>query len=246
VLCGVRLLRAGPPPAEHLPPNVFVELQIVDLPRKVALPLVRSLADPRKMEEGYARVQDLLDKGTAKLIGWPTMTVRNEQRAVVEATDEYRYATAFSPGGTSVSVTEQPNEPTPGEAQPQTQTQAQVIKLVPVVEGAEFNAVPTEFETRNLGVTLEAEPEIAADGMALELNLVVKHTWRKGVIKSVLENEKTHDRVAAEQPEFCSNQITASLALQSGERTLLGVYPAPEPADHLELFFLRAEIRKAP
>ncbi len=217
------------PPAD----NVFIEIQMVSLPREKALPLIRELMEPAKIEDGVAHVQQLLDAGTAKLVGWPIVTTQEGQRAVIEAVDEFRFATEYAQPTIEVysgpSTAQQGNPP----------AKVETTKLA----GIEYLATPNAFETRNVGVTVEVEPVIAPDRQHIALSLIPQHVRLLRMNKVTIKHEQSHDEAVVEQPEFDTHKTNTALTVKSGEHVLLGVYPAPDAPDTLELFILRAEIR---
>lgn len=217
-------------PLETARPNIRIEVQVVAIPQEVAIPLVQELMDASKVGPAYNRIQDMLVKGTAKLIGWPMVTVLPGQRATVEAVNEFRYATEFAPGAVGVYLT------TP---------EGKIIKQPEQISGVDLHAVPTVFQSRNVGVTLEVEPVLADDQKTIHLSLVPSHVRLKAMNKVTIESEKTKEKVTVEQPEFDNMRLTTSLSIKSGERTLLGVFRPSDPPNHLELFILKAEVLKA-
>ncbi len=227
------LLIAQESKTESAKPNIFVEMQIVAIPRDMAMPLVRDLMDKEKIEPAYLRIQDLLDKKTAKLVGWPMVTTQNGQRAVIEAIEEFRYATEYAPGIIDFYVPEG-NGAAVGPYK----------KLPPEIEQTQFNGTPTAFETRNTGVAFEVEPTLSADERTITMTVVPQHITLKEMTKSTVEKEKTHERIIVEQPKFDTLKTTTTLTMKNGERILMGVYPAPEPPEYLEVFILHVEVRK--
>jgi hypothetical protein len=241
---------AGPPQ-----PNVRIELQVVAIPEQIGFPLAAEMKQKEKIEAANTRIQELLAKGTAKLIGWPIIITRSGQRAVSEGIKEIRYADEYEPPTVSVA----PNfggdpapRPAPGPAAPGAADNPSpptppvppaepIIKIAPTVDVTTFEGVPTGFQTRNTGVTLEVEPTLSADGKTIELNLVPEHTRLKGFNKVTIEGAARKGKVVVEQPEFHTNKITTSLTLRNGERVLMGVYPTDDPPKHLEFFILKAE-----
>jgi Flp pilus assembly secretin CpaC len=191
--------------------------------------LVAELMDEKKIEAAYARIQELLAKGTAQLLAWPIVTTHSGQRALVEAIDEIRYATEFDPP--TVSFTPSFNA-------------AETLKIEPKADVTLFEAIPTTFETRNVGVTLEVEPVVSADGKTIKLDLVPQHVRLKGYHKVTVEKPSTGGKVVVEQPEFDVLKVTTSLTLKNGQRVLMGVFRVAEPPKHLEMFLLKAEAEK--
>lgn len=217
---------------EPNPVNVLVEMQIVALPQNIAVPLVRDLMDAEKVDKAYEQIQQLLSKGTAKLIAWPIVTTKSRQRAVVEGINEFRFATEFSAAGVAIFLN---------------QTDGTAIKAPIEANGVDYSHVsPSAFETRNVGVTLEVEPTLRPDGDTIDLSIVPQHVRLKGMNKITAELKNGKETVTVEQPDFEKTQTTTNLSVKSGERKLMGVFPTSNPANHLELFLLRAEIQNVP
>jgi len=215
---------------EHAPtpsPNIRIELQMVAIPGQIGLPLAAQMKSKDKIEAANARIQQMLAKGTAKLIGWPILTTRSGQRAVIEAVKEIRYATEYNPPTVSVN----PN--TPADA---------AIKVTPTVDVVTFEGVPSAFETRNTGVTLEVEPVLEEDGKTIDMNIVPQHVRLKTFHKVTIEGAARKGKVVVEQPEFDTNKVTTSVTMHSGQRMLMGVYPTDDPPKHLEFFILKVEV----
>jgi general secretion pathway protein D len=206
-------------------------MQIVAIPREIAMPLVRDLMEKEKIDAAWLRIQDLLDKKTAKLIGWPMVTTQSGVRAVIEAIEEFRYATEYLPGVIDFYSPDKNGAAT---------------KLPANLENTQFNGTPSAFETRNTGVTLEVVPTLSADETTVTMDIVPQHIVLKGMSKATVEKEKTHEKIVVEQPEFDTMKVTTRLVLKSGGRILMGVYPATELPDHFELFILHVEVKKVP
>jgi len=217
-------LAAKPPPERLI--NIRIELQIVAIPEEVAMPLTADLMDKKKIEAANAKIQELLTKGVAKLIAWPIVTTKSGQRAVVEAINEYRYATQYDPPTVSF---------TPGADVKEGTT------VEPKADVTQLDGIPTSFETRNIGVTMEVEPVLSPDGKTIDLNLVPQHVLLKVLKKVAIERPNTGGEVTVEQPDFDTMKVTTSLVLRNGERILLGIFRTNEPAKHIEFFILKAE-----
>lgn len=209
--------------------NILIEMQVVIIPQQIAMPLVKDFLDPKKSTAAYEQVQLLLGNGTAKLIGWPILVTKSGSRGTVEAIQELRYVTEFESGAAALYFEEKDG------------SYAKIPKEVEV-GGIELQAIPATFETRNIGVTLEIEPQAAADGKTIDMTLAPQHVRLKSMNKVTLENEK--NKMTVEQPEFETFKVTTNITVKSGEWKLLGVYTTTEPKDYLELFILKAEIQK--
>jgi Flp pilus assembly secretin CpaC len=234
LLLGIPLLMAQEEfKIESAKSNILVEMQIVAIPRDIATPLIRDLMEKEKIEAAYLRIQELLEKKTAKLIGWPMVTTQSGQRGVIEAIQEFRYATEYSPGVVDFYVPEGAGAAV-----------GPYKKLPPEIDQTQFNGTPTAFETRNIGVTFEVQPTLSADEKTIAMTIVPQHIRLNKMTKSTVEKEKTHEKIVVEQPEFDTMKTYTTLTVKSGERILMGVYPTSEPPDHMELFILHAEVRK--
>jgi type II secretory pathway component GspD/PulD (secretin) len=207
--------------------NIIIEVQMVAVPRATALPLIPDLRNPEKIEAAVAKIQELLASGTAQLVAWPVVTTRPGQRAIAENIQEIRYATEFEPASTEIQLTDK---------------EGAITKQPNEVRGIDQPVTPTSFETRNAGATLEVEPSINPTDGAIELNLVAQHVRLRGMRKIVIESGAI--KTTLDQPDFSTNKTQTTVTLKNGQRLLLGVFQTDEPADHLELFLLKAEYRE--
>jgi type II secretory pathway component GspD/PulD (secretin) len=202
-------------------------VQIVALPKNIAIPLVEDFGVQTKIEATCQKVQKLLADGTARLIGWPMLLTQSGQRAQIENVDEVRYPTEFDAGGLAVHIDDKDGMPTKEHLN---------------LRGVESHPIPTSFETRKTGVTLEVEPLISEDGQMISLNLVPQHVRLIGMKKHTVEL-KGDGSVVVEQPDFDTKKLQTSLRVRNGGHVLLGTFTTEAPPDHLELFILKAETR---
>ena len=121
---------------------------------------------------------------------------------------------------------------------------AETLKIEPKADVTLFEATPTTFETRKVGITLEVEPVVSPDGKTIKLDLVPEHVRLKDYHKVTVEKPSTGGKVVVEQPEFDTMKVTTSLTLKNGQRVLMGVFRVSEPPKHLEMFLLKAEAKK--
>lgn len=220
---------AGPDAGGGLPDaplNIRIEVQVVAIPEQLTVPLINEMKDKNKIEAAYAKIQDMLAKGTAKLIGWPIVTTKSGQRSVIESIHEIRYATEYKPP--TVNVT--PDVPADS-----------TVKVEPKVDVTTLAGIPIAFETRNAGVTLEVEPVLGPDGKTIDLNMVPQDVRLKGFEKVTLEGSPGKSKVIVEQPRFDTMKVTTSITMLSGRRMLLGVFRTDDPPKHFEFFILKVE-----
>lgn len=218
-------------PAEERAPIVSVELQCFTLPQTQALPLIARLRSPKPAEgaAALAEIATMLEKGTAKLIAWPTVTTRAGQHATAEQVEEIRYPTEFAAGSASIYLTD--NDGT-------------VTKQPNRVRGADIQPVANAFDTRKLGLTLDVEPEVS--GTHITIPFKAEHVLLKSIDRWAIEHEytteKKTEKIIQEQPRFTVYSAQNLTLLQSGEHKLVGVFKTGDAEPTLELFILGAEI----
>jgi hypothetical protein len=218
--------------------NVEFDLLVVQMPDALALPLIPELRDQKRAAAAAERVIKLIAEKQAKLIGWPCLTTVSGQRAVAEQVDELRYPTEYEPPTKTTAETPVPSNPAPAEpAQPDAGSSPKTATTVTVSEG-----VPTNFETRNMGVMLEVEPMVGADLKTISMELVPQHVRLLGYHK--IEIEQSGKKVIVEQPDFHMNKVKTSLNVQSGDHTLVGVFKVDDPPGQTELFILHSEVKR--
>lgn len=142
-----------------------------------------------------SKLQELVDDGDASLLESTMVVARSGQRAKVESIHELSYPTAFAPA--------QMSHPTEGKT---------------VVVGPQ----PDKFETRNIGVTLEVDPVISADGRTIDLNLAPEIVYLTG-----FETWATHEGQDTEMeirtPRIFTVKTTTQLAIRDGECVLMSI-----------------------
>src|SRR5207249_4010537 len=158
----------------------------------------------------------------------PKITTKSGQRAVIEIVREFRYPTQF----TEPKV---PDISGRGSSNSTTTTIA-----LPVVGPS----TPSNFETRNTGVTLEVEPVVGPDGVTIDLNLVPQVVEFEGFINygspirtvnpallgflgipssltGVTQAITLTDNVI-NQPIFSTRKVTTSVSVWDGQTVVLG------------------------
>jgi hypothetical protein len=229
--------------------EIEFDLLAVRLPQSLALPLAAELRDPTRAGSAYEKLVKLVEKNEATLIAWPVLSTRNQHRAVAEQMDEFRYATQYEAPGTAVVTETHPADPgvpnapvmpvDPATSPPPIPTSAVTKKSVSNLEG-----VPTDFETRNLGVSFEMEPSIRQDGHTIDLSLSLRNVRLRGMKKVEIEEKSSGKKVVVEQPEIISNRIDMNMSVQDGDYALLGVFKLEDLPDQIELFVLRTRLKR--
>ena len=173
-------------------------------------------------------IRALNQKKGIDLLSAPKITTKSGQRAVIEIVREFRYPTQFT-------------EPkVPDISGRGTSNSTSTTIALPVVGPS----TPTNFETRNTGVTLEVEPVVGPDGVTIDLNLVPQVVEFEGFINygspiktvnpallgflgipstltGVTQAITLTDNVI-NQPIFSTRKVTTSVSVWDGQTVVLG------------------------
>jgi hypothetical protein len=210
--------------------NVRVDVLIVSVPESRVLELLPDLRsdDPQKMNAAVTNIQQMLSAKEATLIGWPEVVCLDGVRSVTETVDEKRYPTEFgfpaANEGDAAASDKPAEQPAPAE-------------------GPSDGPAPTAFETRNVGVTLEVEPEVLDDGRRLLLSVVPQHVRLLGFIPYGA-TDADGQAGSFDQPEFATTKTTVTLSIRNDQRVLLGMHKLDPEKDAVELFILHAVATK--
>jgi general secretion pathway protein D len=172
-------------------------------------------------------IRALNQKKGIDLLSAPKITTKSGQRAVIEIVREFRYPTQFT-------------EPKVPDIQGRgSSTSTSTTIALPVVGPS----TPSNFETRNTGVTLEVEPVVGPDGVTIDLNLVPQVVEFEGFINygspiktvnpallgfspSTLLGTTTDSITLTDnvinQPIFSTRKVTTSVSVWDGQTVVLG------------------------
>ncbi|MDB6155040.1 MAG: type and secretion system protein [Chthoniobacteraceae bacterium] len=168
-------------------------------------------------------IRALNQKKGVDLLSAPRVTTKSGQKAVIEIIREFRYPTEFDPpqipqnfGNTGGTTSLIPTLSTPPSSFPVTPT------------------TPTQFDTRNTGVTLEVDPVIGPDGYTIDLNLVPQVVEFEGFINygSPIQTTSTNALGISttniitpnviNQPIFSTRKVTTAVTIFDGQTVVLG------------------------
>ncbi len=172
-------------------------------------------------------VRALNQKKGIDLLSAPKITTKSGQRAVIEIVREFRYPTSFT-------------EPKVPDIQGRGSSSSTTTTIALPVVGP---STPSNFETRNTGVTLEVEPVVGPDGITIDLNLVPQVVEFEGFINygspirtvnpallgfspSTLLGTTTEAITLTDnvinQPIFSTRKVTTSVSVWDGQTVVLG------------------------
>ena len=204
---------------------VRVEVLMVQMTQAQALALVPGLRDPRTVDESFAKVMAAIEQKQAILVGYPVVSVLDGAKGVSETILEKRYPTEFDPatGDESVAANKAKEAPAKGNL---------IDKDL---------VIPTAFETRNIGVTLEVEARVLGTGEWIYVEAYPQHVTFLGTDGWVPPGEEARSLYGRfGQPEFSDTKTRGELIVRNGRRVLLGVHTLEKPAGQVEVHILQA------
>ena len=167
-------------------------------------------------------IHALNQKKGVDLLSAPRVTTKSGQRAVIEIVREFIYPQNFTPAQI------------PSLSSTTTSTVPGFNTVVPVVVAP---STPTDFTTRNTGVTLEVEPVVGSDGTTIDLNLIPQVVEFEGFINYGSPINAVGTTTAAtiqvstpvlltenviNQPIFSTRKVNTSVTVQDGQTVVIG------------------------
>lgn len=155
------------------------------------------------------------------LLSAPSVVARSGQRAKIEVIREFIYPSEYDPP-------EIPDTFGTGITGTTGLTGGSEVSSFPVTP-----ANPAAFETRNVGVTLEVDPVIGADGFTIDLNLNPEVVEFEGFINygspifsggvangQPVQIQLTENRI--EMPVFATRRVTTAVTIWDGQTVAVG------------------------
>jgi general secretion pathway protein D len=163
------------------------------------------------------------------LMSAPKVTTKSGIKATIKVIREFPYPTAFNPP--------QVPPPTTGSQSSSTTPASGIV----VTSGAVTPSTPSEFEKRDLGVSLEVEPQVGADNYTIDLSLSPEVVEFDGFVNygsSINGPRYDPGSIAAgnpsgivpfvitpnviNQPIFSVRKVTTSVSIWDGQTVALG------------------------
>jgi hypothetical protein len=203
-------------------PLIRVDVLMVSLPEDKALPLLPALREPAQIQATQTRLLEMIGRKEATLEAWPE--VITEQRYPIGYEDP---TAAIAPDGKIDSEL--------------TAAQKALIQL-----RKSGLAVPTTFETRNTGATLEVEAVVSPDGSSVGLQFAPQLVRLESMRPFEAGVSDKGTKMTIEQPIFSTAKVNTSLSLRDGERRLIYAGKSGEVRGRMDLFIVGAKIFPAP
>ena len=170
-----------------------IQVEWVEVEALQMTELLREGASDTALRES---VHKLIEDRDATLVETALVTARSGQRAKVESIHEHIYPTGFQ---------------APEVINPEGEKGSKTVLILPH---------PTAFETRNLGVTLEVDPVLGADGKTIDLNLAPELVYLVGE-QSWAEYEGDLGTSSTRTPSIYTAKTTTQVATTDGEYCLI-------------------------
>lgn len=155
----------------------------------------------------------LNQSGDAKLVSAPKVTTLNNQRAQIEMVEEFIYPGEYElTPPTILSITYTTTDNT-GKV---VSTSLDNKVITPGI------AVPTSFETRDLGVILNVTPSVGADRKTITLTLIPEISEFIDWIDYGIKEGIGWNAIPIKKPIFQTRNVTTSVVVNDGETVVLG------------------------
>jgi len=156
------------------PLTIRTELFVVEVPQSTALAMRSQLTNDATVESAVQELLKMARSGAASLIGTAVTWNLSGERGVSEMNEEIRIGSPFEP----------PQSPSRFERAPD---------IGPAQVKAFSNPfrieMPTTFETRNAGLTLDVESTALDEGRYISLSYRVERVWFVGLRPTLIFNQ---------------------------------------------------------
>lgn len=226
-------------PIDQVPPilwNIKAELLITRMPESRAMKFRRELVRPEFAKAAQDELLRLIETKEADLVDWPIIQTSSGARASTSNARRHSYPIEFTrpnvistPYPSGAETVELPTAPS--IKKPLTNADDATKRVASMLAG-----VPSSFEARDAGVSMEMEATVSDDGKRIQVNASPKHVVLKGYRSVKIESEG--HTVVVEQPEFEIFERTGQMQVISGESILWSFQKLKEPANTVELSVL--------
>lgn len=187
--------------SEGAPKNIRVQLEYIDVSQKDLTRLM--MEDKSTTTDAKAlrmKVQELVDKGEAKFIDTQLITAIAQRQAMSSSFNEYVYPIEYDP---------------PGGINPESSQKADEHPFI--------MALPTSFETRNVGSNLEIEATLTDDSRLLDVRVSSTFLWHSGDNIWHESKDSKGNVYKTTTPNFYKIGIETSAMVVTGQYFLAGV-----------------------
>ena len=189
-------------PDVSAPKLVQVQVEYLELSHE-ALTKLLFLATPQSADATALRkqLQEMVATNDAKVLETQLLVAKSGQKATTESLHEFIYPTEYTPPTLPGTFGSEPAEK----------------KELP------SSSMPTAFETRNLGGTLEIEPTLGDDGKIIDLRFVPELVWHTGDTVWHEGEDVSGNPFKVSMPDIYTMRVNTAITCIKGQYMLVSV-----------------------
>jgi len=215
---------------EKTEPNVGILIEYISVDHVTANRIIGEIsANPNNVEKTRDSLEEMIDAGKADLVETVWVRARSGDRAKTESIIEHIYPTEYDPpeipnllGNVSSNSPDDENS-----------------SRIHITHG-----MPSAFEIRNVGTTLEVDPVLSDDFSSINLNLAPEIVVFKGnqdfTREGFEDTAKGIDNMM--MPLFHTIKDTTQMVVVPGKYNLLGIHTPHDDKTKRILVLLRADL----
>jgi len=185
-----------------LPKQIRVQVEFIDVSHEQLTELMFGPKGSANDGELRKQVAQLVKDGKATIVETMLAIAKPGQKATAESIEEVIYPTEYEPATL------------PEQAQPKTKEEAGNAKGTP--QDLAIGPIPSAWETRNCGSTLEIEPSIGEDNKTIDLRFVPEIVYHVGNTVWA-EWKDSHGSSPVQMPTFYTVRINTSVSIGVGQ-----------------------------
>jgi len=216
---------------DDLPKQIRVQVEFIDVSHEQLTELMFGSKPPANDVELRKQAAQLVKDGKATILETMLCIARSGQKATSESIEELIYPTEYEPAQLPEAQSEEKKEPG--------------VTKAPQRDFA-IGPLPTSFETRNVGSTLEIEPTLGENNKIIDLRFNPEIIYHVG--NDVWAEWKgEHGNTPIQMPKFYVVRLNTSVTLVDGQ-TMLVAALSPKNEDGFPDFtrklmvFVRADV----
>lgn len=202
---------------DHLPRTIQCQFECVELSHEEMTRLLflrdQSMADATELRKD---LQEMVAKGKAKVVDTMLVVVRSGQKTTSIAAQEYIYPTAYEP----CTV---PNSPSLPEKKI-------TEKDVHVLEWLRTPPMPSSFEPREVGNSLEVEALLGYENRHIDLKFTWEIVDHHGEKSWMSYSDSLKNIYKIEMPIFYAKRIRSAITCIASQYSLVGVVDPQDAA----------------
>lgn len=184
---------------------IDIRVEFVEMTEPEATEFLHAAKPPEDSLAWRVALDKLLKEGRGKVVASTSVVTKSGQRATAESVQEHIYATEFD------------TPPGRKEHSPPVPAGLSAVDL----------PVATAFEMRPIGVRMEVDPVLGADGRTVDLNLAPEWTKFLGDDPILTVPHETGEREVQRMPRIYSMKVQTAVTLMDGGSALIGVNQPP-------------------